>query len=926
MNTLVKKNCNKDSNMDDLFQIEEKVRAYWQDIGLSALLQNKEKNYRKNKKMFIGPIGPATKNSVPSLHHVYSKTIRDIIIRYNFMNQYKTDRKIYWEAHGSTVEKQAKKELSLTNDQDILSYGIDNYCDYCKKIIFDNYDQFQELSQLIGEFETLNSHHTTDDMDYVESVWWILKQLYQAGFIQKNNILLNYCGNCNTIVDNFDIKKNAAINPVRSALILIQLDKPFDNIKIAIDCLDLTMLPFIEGVKYNDCDYIKYKEDASTWIMSFQTAQKYNLNGTRVSLNDIIHLFEKPIKLIDKYIDFIHYDNCIFGFDFFAPGYNKDDFEYSKNIKRQICNYVNTQGDFVYNGELYSQISSVDLALNSIKKQLNIKKHILFEKEYCQTAYQCKKCHSQIISVVSDNMIIKTSGLRDAMKDNMNKIKWIPEGMGKNRMMDWLNKIKDWNISRSRFFGTPIPLFECDCGYSVMIGSISELQTYCNRKIRVKHLYVSDLNQYEIICPHCKKEMKRVPYTLDCWFDSGAFSFAQHHYPFDDAKIRKLNYQADLIVEGVDQTRGWFYSLLFINTFLTGLHPSKSILTFNMLLDEKGKKMSKVRGTAVSPFNLIKKNGADALRWSLMCHSPLWANINFRETDVDAVRHHFVNKLFSISQYIIINGSKIQNEYSLHPLCIWLFDKTNNLIKKSKILYENYKFNLLCIEINKFIDNILSKQYIFYVSKLSSVNAEFISTLFRTFNIILAIIAPLMPHISEYLYLKLNGDNKKSIHLMSYPTVGSGADFASTNLNLDNEIHLLGWIIHNIISVKCNNLKESFGTIIVRPEEYQVLCKYEDIILSSTKCVAIKNDNDGEFIITRAKCNKEKYGSILRKDIKEYSNLIESFTQEEIEHILLHGSLHKENKTIVKEMLQIEKAINGSYLGKAEDDLCVVLV
>ena len=912
--------------MNNLYQIEDDIRKYWNDIKLDLLIKKKAADFKEVKKMFIGPLGPATKNSKPSIHHVYMKTIRDAIIRYNFMNGYHVEKKIYWEAHGSSVEKQAKKELRIVNQKDIQNFGVERYCDYCRNTLFDKYNEFQTLSRQIGEFETLNSKSTTDDVDYVETVWWILKRMYDDNLIQKGQELINYCDKCSNIINNFEAVNNRVQETTTSALILLPMNIENEIIYIAIDCMDVGILPYVSGIKYSDdITLIEHYENKSRWILSTETAQKYKIDGDLLLNNDVRKLFCLPVDFVDHEINIYKSNINHVNLSFWVPGIDSSDFEYAKNNAIEINNYITSEGRFLFNS-INSNTASVKKTEEKLFQELKEKKQVFFEKKSEKISNLCPFCNSTLYKAVNNNLILKTSNMKKQLIDNANKINWIPESHGKKRMIEWIDNIKDWNISRNRTFGTPIPLYECECGFSIMMGSISEFKRYIHdEETTYHHIYASDMDKWTIECPKCHKLIKRVPYILDCWFDSGAFPLAQYHYPFENSYLSKKKFMADIIIEGLDQTRGWFYTLLVINSYLFNEIPAKNIITVNMLLDENGKKMSKVRGTVISPFEIIENTGADALRWALLRHSPVWNNVNFRNSDVINVQYHFIDKLFSILNYIDkyeINNFIFSTD---HPLCIWLWGKTNQLIQKTRNYYEEYKLNMVCLEINNFVDRVLSKQYLHYIKELRTSKKVFMSTLIDVYNILLKLIAPIMPHMSEYLFQKLNKNEQKiSIHLTEFPTYKRQNTHQA--MKVYSEIQLLDRVIHNVISIKANRLLNVSGTIVVQPHHYKILIKYKEILLACTKCKDMISDVENKYIVACAECNREKYGLILREKLKDYCRLISELQFEEINCILRDGSIYKEGKEITKDLIVVEGTIKKSCVGKKEKELCVVII
>lgn len=927
MNMLQEMNYNihKREHMKNLYEIEEIIHQYWENINLYETLRKKVNKIGKAKRLFIGPLGPATKNSKPSLHHVYMKTIRDAIVRYNFLKGYYIESNVYWEAHGSTVEKQALKELGLFDRKSVEKYGTDKFCNYCRKSIFSKYDEFKNFSHKIGEISVLNSKRSTDDMHYVETVWWLLKKMYHDNLVQKGEELVNYCVNCGNIVDNFEATKASENKQITEAYVLLPVNSESEVCYIVVECKDIEILPHVAGVHFNyQVPCVEYRQDEKRWILPETIAKKSKTKCSYVGHEELKQLFSKTLKFVDKELPFV--ENERLHFSFFVPSFDEIDYEYAKKNGIEIEKYLDARDGMFY--ENMKTVARVKEKLNFILNYLRKNEEIVFERKTLKKTFKCPFCGYSLQKATNENLVLKTTELKTLLIHNANKIKFVPSELGKKRMMEWLENVRDWNISRNRIFGTPIPLYECECGHSMMLGSFAELERYSadSCKSTIDNISSSNLDARSIKCPNCNKIMERVPFTLDCWFDSGAFPIAQYHYPFENVKLDSESFVADIIIEGLDQTRGWFYSMLVVSAYLFDLPPSKEILTVNMLLNENGKKMSKVRNTVVSPYEILEKTGVDTLRWSLLKHSPVWNNINFRDSDVINVYHHFIPKLINIQKYINLYMTEtVLPSGDRNPLCDWIKTKLNMLVNETNKYYEEYKLNIVCLKIENFISKTLSKQFLFYIKEVDVSKNEYILSLAEVFVKTLILIAPIMPHISEWLFQQLNIDKEeKSIHLLKYPKFEHVYNRALEEM--DGEIELLGWCVNNVIAIKAQSKLQFEGKIVLCSKEFEQIKKYKDILLACTKCKDIVCDIDNKYIEVSARCNKEKYGPILREQIKAYNYIISKLSKNDVDIIVKEGKIQKEGVEITRDMIKIENKINAKYIGKEKKGVCVVLV
>ena len=610
-------------------EVESKIIESWG--GVYNIL-NKTIDNRKDNEKFVFYDGPATANGHPGLHHMVAKFLKDSFCKYQTMRGHKVLRKVGWDTHGLPVELQVEKELGFSGKKDIEKYGIKEFNEKCRKIVWENEDSFSRLTEKMGQFIDLKHPYVTYDNNYIETEWWILQKFFEEGLFYEGSKILPYCPRCGTGLASHEVAQGYEDTTANTVIV------PFKKKDEDVYFLVWTTTPWTLSSNVALCvnpneKYVKVKSQGYTFILAKALMNKV--------LGDDVEIVE---EYVGKDLEYMEYEQLIDDFKvngkaFFvtcadyvtmedgtgivhiAPAFGEDDATVGKNYSLPYLNPVGEDGKYLDGRWKDMFVFDADLEVIKYLKE-NDK---LFKKQKITHNYpHCWRCHTPLIYYSKPSFYLETTKLKDKIIAANKTVNWYPSFVGEKRFGNWLENMKDWAISRNRYWGTPLPLWRCECGHMEMIGSRKELVEKSiediDESIDLHRPYVDDVH---IKCPDCGKTMSRVTDVIDCWFDSGSMPFAQYHYPFENKELWSEQFPADFIAEGIDQTRGWFYTLLVISVFVTGKAPYKNVLVNDLLLDKFGKKMSKSKGNIVEPFTTIEKYGADTVRFYLPYVSPV---------------------------------------------------------------------------------------------------------------------------------------------------------------------------------------------------------------------------------------------------------------------------------------------------------------
>lgn len=804
---------------------EKAIEKYWEENKIFE----KSIESRKNAETYTFYDGPPTANGKPHIGHVLTRVIKDMIPRYRTMKGYKVPRKAGWDTHGLPVEIEVEKLLGLDGKEQIEGYGLEPFLEKCKESVWKYKGMWEDFSKTVGFWADMENPYVTYSNNFIESEWWALKQIWERGLLYKNYKIVPYCPRCGTPLSSHevaqgykDVKEKSAIVKFKAkdedAFILAWTTTPWtlpSNVALCVNPNESYIKALCDGVVY----YLA-EELAPTVLKEYTVIEKFTGKDLEYKEYEPLFSFVSP----DKKCWYITCDNYVTlsdgtGIVHIAPAFGEDDANVGRNYDLPFVQLVNSKGEMAEETDWAGKFCKDADA--EILKSLD-SKGLLYDAPTYEHSYpHCWRCNTPLIYYARDTWFIKMTAVREDLIRNNNTINWIPESIGKGRFGDWLENVQDWGISRNRYWGTPLNIWECSCGHRHAIGSIEELKSMSQNCPDEIELHRPHIDAVTIECPKCKSQMKRVSEVIDCWFDSGAMPFAQHHYPFENKELFEEQFPADFISEAVDQTRGWFYSLLAISTLIFNKAPYKNVIVLGHVQDENGQKMSKTKGNAVDPFEALDTYGADAIRWYFYVNSAPWLPNRFHGKAVMEGQRKFMATLWNTYAFFVLyaNIDKFDaTEYSieLEKLSImdkWLLSKLNNLVKTVDSNLENYKIPETARAMQEFVDE-LSNWYVrrsrerFWQKDMNQDKINAYMTLYTALVTLSKISAPMIPFMSEQIYKNLvcsiDKSALESVHLCSFPQANEEYIDSKLEENMDTVLKVvtLGRAARNSANIK----------------------------------------------------------------------------------------------------------------------------
>ncbi|WP_314024420.1 isoleucine--tRNA ligase [Filifactor alocis] len=768
---------------------EKAISAYWKEIDLLHQCVSQ----REDGKQFVFFEGPPTANGKPGIHHVIARTLKDYVCRYKTMQGYQVKRKAGWDTHGLPVEIEVEKRLGLNDKTEIESYGIEAFNKQCRESVFEYEGLWRDMTERMAYLIDLDDPYITLNDEYIESVWHILDKMYKEGYIYEGHKILPYCPRCGTGLASHEVAqgyKEIKSNTLIAKFKLVGKDNEYF---LAWTTTPWTLASNVALTVSPTETYVKAKQGEEVYYLSKTLAPKVlgedfevleEVLGTDLEYMEYEQLM--PFVTPDKKAFFVLVGDFVTtedgtGIVHTAPAFGEDDYNVCKKYNLPVLQPVNDEGKYVgtpWDGR-YVMEEGLDV---EIIKYLGSENKI-YKKEKVEHNYpHCWRCATPLLYYAKPSYYIEVTKFKDKLIENNNEVNWFPDYVGEKRFGNWLENLNDWAISRSRYWGTPLNIWRCECGHETTIGSRKELKEKAietiDETIELHRPYVDDVH---IECEHCKKPMTRVKDVVDVWFDSGAMPFAQHHYPFEHKDDFDGLFPADFICEGIDQTRGWFYSLLAISTFMTGKTPYKNVLVNDLILDKDGKKMSKSKGNTVDPFALFDQYGADVLRWYLLYVSPPWVPTRFDVEGLKEVQSKFFGTIKNVYNFFVLyaNTDEINpREFYIEPkdraeLDCWILSKFNRLKQEVEQDLAVFEVTKVVRNIQDFVNEDLSNWYIrrsrrrFWETGLTEDKKSVYNTTYEILVELSQMIAPFAPYLSEEMYRNLTGN--LSVHLSTYP-------------------------------------------------------------------------------------------------------------------------------------------------------------
>jgi len=913
---------------------------------------------RDGQPNFLFYEGPPTANGKPGIHHVIARTLKDSICRYKTMQGYKVNRKAGWDTHGLPVEIEVEKQLGFNGKKDIEKYGIKPFNEKCKASVFTYEEMWRKMTHRMGYLINLDDPYITLDNNYIETGWWILKEFFKAGLIYEGHKVLPYCPRCGTGLASHEVAQGYKMVKVQTLTVPFKKKGEENTYFLAWTTTAWTLAANEFLAVGPEVDYVKAEQNGKFYYLGKDLAEKVlspngeykiveemkgkDLEG--MEYEQLMPFVEIPGKAF--FVGVADYVSTADGTGIVhcAPAFGEDDYNAGRKYNISVVNPVDEEGKYTATPWAGHFIMEEGLDVEIIKWLAAEGK--LYAKEKLEHNYpHCWRCDTPLIYYAKPSWYIKMTALRDQLVANNNTVSWHPDYVGEGRFGNWLTEVKDWAISRNRYWGTPINIWRCEeCGELMSIGSRKELVENAieaiDESIELHRPYVDDVH---IKCPKCGKTMHRIPEVMDCWFDSGAMPFAQRHYPFEHKEeFEKEFFPADFICEGIDQTRGWFYSLMAISTFIMGKAPYRNVLVNDLVLDKEGKKMSKHKGNTVDPFALFDKYGADATRWYLLSVSPVWLPTKFDEEGLKEIQGKFFGTLRNVYNFFVlyantdnIDASTCFVDYKKRPeLDRWILSKYNKLIKDTTAALDAYDHNTFVKLVQDFVQEDLSNWYIrrarrrFYAEGMDDDKKAVYATTYEVLVGLTRLMAPIAPFITDEMYINLTG--KESVHLADFPK----ADESLIDKELEERMDLVRSIVTMGRGVREKTkikVRQPLTEILVDGKYEEKIGYMADLIKEELNVKAVKFEKQMDtYINYQLKPDFRAAGPILGAKIKAFGAAIAKMDPKEALEKLANEAkivlnLNGEDTDITEGMVSASVSAKDGFDVAMESGVCVIL-
>ena len=935
----------KELSKEKVSRVEDEINENWKKMDIL------DKCIEGRTKDFVFYDGPATANGMPGLHHMVAKFLKDAFCKYHTMKGERVLRKIGWDTHGLPVEVQVEKKLGFKDKTDIEKFGIKEFNEECRKTVWENEKAFADLTTKMGQFIDLENRYITYDNNYIETEWWILKKFFDEGLFYEGAKILPYCTRCGTGLASHEVAQGYKEISVDTVIVPMKKKDEENTYFLVWTTTPWTLIANVALCVNPNEEYIKASSQGYNFIVAKKLANKvlgddYEIletyKGSDLEYTEYEQLL--PFLSVDKHAFYVTCDNYVTmedgtGIVHLAPAFGADDANVGKKYGLPYLNPVGEDGCYTDGPWKGMRVFDADEVVIKYLKE-NDK---LFKKQRMVHNYpHCWRCDTPLLYYSKPSFYLEVTKIKDKIIEANKTVHWFPEYVGEKRFGNWLENLNDWAISRSRYWGTPLPLWRCSCGHDEMIGSRKELTEKAieniDESIELHRPYVDDVH---IKCPECGGVMTRVKDVIDCWFDSGSMPFAQYHYPFENKELWKTQFPADFIAEGIDQTRGWFYSLMVISVFVTGKSPYKNVLVNELLLDKYGKKMHKSKGNSVEPFSLIEEYGADTIRWYLPYVSPVWTPIKFDEDGLKEVYSKFFNTLKNTYNFFAlyantdeVDARSLKVTYDdLEEIDKWLLSKYNKLVKYTTDAYEEYDLNKVVRSITDFVSEDLSNWYIrrnrrrFWAHDLDTSKKAVYKTTYDVLVGLTKLIAPVVPFISEEIYTALT--NKESVHLARFPKCDDKLidEKIEEKMDLVRDLISLGRNVREEAKIK---VRQPISEAILDGKNKNIIGDLTELIKEELNVKEIKFADDLSIYMNyEVKPNFKVCGPLLGSSIKSFQGYVKNFNYGDIKN-LEEGNEVKINLdgkeiTITYDMLDVRITSKEGFNSTHEGNNFIVL-
>ena len=933
---------------------EKQVEKFWEDNQIFE----KSMKVREGNPSYVFYDGPPTANGKPHIGHVETRVIKDMIPRYRTMKGYQVPRKAGWDTHGLPVELEVEKKLGLDGKDQIEKYGVEPFIEQCKESVWKYEGMWEDFSHTVGFWADMKNPYVTYHNDYIESEWWALKEIWKKGLLYEGHKIVPYCPRCGTPLSSHEVAQGYKDVKERSAVVRFKV-KGEDAYILAWTTTPWTLPSNVALCVNPDEDYVKVTSKGYTYYMAAALVDTVlgegaeileHYQGKDLEFKEYEPLFPYAEKRIgNKKAYYVVCDTYVTltdgtGVVHIAPAFGEDDSKVGHRYDLPFVQLVNEKGEMTEETPWAGTFcKKADMAVLQALED----KDLLFDAPLFEHSYpHCWRCDTPLIYYARETWFIRMTAVKEDLIRNNNTINWIPESIGKGRFGDWLENVQDWGLSRNRYWGTPLPVWQCECGHQDCIGSIEELKEKadnCPDDIELHRPYIDAVT---IKCPKCGKEMHRVPEVIDCWFDSGSMPFAQHHYPFENKEIFEKQFPAQFISEAVDQTRGWFYSLLAISTLLFNKAPYENVIVLGLVQDENGQKMSKSKGNAVDPFDALQTYGADAIRWYFYTSSAPWLPSRFAGKTVVEGQRKFMGTLWNTYAFFVLyanidnfDATKYSLEYDkLAVMDKWLLSRLESTVKAVDDNLANYRIPEAAKALQSFVDD-MSNWYVrrsrerFWAKGMEQDKINAYMTLYTALVTIAKAAAPMIPFMTEDIYQNLvksiDASAPESIHLCDFPEVHENWIDPKMEEDMADllEIVVMGRAARNTANIKN---RQPIGTMYVK-SEFQLSEFYKEIIEDelNVKEVVFKDDI-ADFISYSFKPQMRtvgpKYGKLLNKIKTTLSELDGNKAMAELKSTgELKLDIDGQEIVLLEEDLLIDMAQMEGYVSESDHTITVVL-
>ncbi|MCI0764408.1 isoleucine--tRNA ligase [Bacillus sp. TL12] len=927
---------------------ETRIRKQW---NKQNIFEQSIRN-REGAQSFVFYEGPPTANGLPHVGHALGRTIKDLVARYKTMTGYKVLRKAGWDTHGLPVELGVEKQLGISGKHEIEEYGIEPFIQKCRESVFTYEKQWREFTESIGYWVDMDAPYVTLENHYIESVWNILGTIHEKGLLYKGHRVSPYCPSCQTSLSSHEVAQGYKTVKDLSATVKFKVLNSENEYFLGWTTTPWTLPANVALAVHPDMEYVKAEKDGTVYIVAKERANDVLKHGYQVlsthkgeELVGTSYVAPFPMdEVTNGYrvisADFVTGDSGT-GLVHIAPAYGEDDYKVVQNQGLSFLHVVDEQGKYT---------DAVPFLQGKFVKECDVDivrylagEGLLYHKEKYEHSYpHCWRCDSPLLYYAGESWFIRTTEIKETFLQNNDAVTWYPDHMKHGRFGKFLENMVDWNISRKRYWGTPLNVWECEnCDYQFAPKSIDELRKHSvgqtDENLELHKPYVDEV---KVCCEICGNSMTRTPEVIDVWFDSGSMPFAQYHYPFENKELFEEQFPADVIAEGVDQTRGWFYSLLAVAALYTGKVPYKRVLSLGHVLDEQGQKMSKSKGNALDPVELVEKFGADALRWALLVDSAPWNAKRFSERTVQEAKSKLVDTLVNVYSFYVLYANldeydpKGKYEVKRTKLDEWVLSRLHSTTKKVRNALEEYQFTNAAREIAALVDEV-SNWYVrrsrnrFWESSMNPEKAAAYETLHEVLVTISKLLAPFTPFVAEDIHLNLEGS---SVHLADYPVVDEMIIQTKLEQEMDAVLQVveLGRSNRNQHALK---VKQPLAELVLLEHHEQKVDwgSYRDIVMDELNVKAFHVELDEtKYTSYQLKLNFKTAGPKFGKNVNAVNQWLKQLSQEEVQNFVVderatHKLVSGEQVIVTLEDVFVEQVPKAGFSNTTNGQYTVML-